>query len=169
MRNVSGTLNHVRQVMEDFGPQYYFRYTFIDEVFAQLHQEERQTNKLIMSGSVLAIFLAILGLFALSSFTVAKRSREIAIRKAMGSTYQRVVRLLLTDILRWVVLVNIVSWPAAYYFMSDWLLNFAYRIDLQIWMFLLGGLVALVIAGLTITVQTLRAAAVNPAEKLRDE
>jgi len=71
--------------------------------------------------------------------------------------------------LRWVVLVNIVAWPAAYYFMSDWLQNFAYRIDLEIWMFLLGGVIALVIAGLTITVQTLRAAAVNPAEKLRDE
>ena len=169
MHNVSGTLDHVRQVMEDFGPQYYFRYSFIDEVFAQLHQKERQTNKLIMSGSVLAIFLALLGLFALSSFTVVKRSREIAIRKAMGSTYQRVVRLLLIDILRWVILVNILAWPAAYYFMNDWLQNFAYRIDLEIWMFLLAGVIALLIAGLTITVQTLRAAAVNPAEKLRDE
>lgn len=169
MRNVSATLEHVRQVMQEFDSQYYFRYTFIDDVFAQLHQQERQTNKMIMFGSMLAIFLAILGLFALSSFTVVKRSREIAIRKAMGSTYQRVVRLLLTDILRWVVLVNVLAWPAAYYFMSDWLQNFAYRIDLQLWMFLLGGLTALVIAGLTIAVQTLRAAAINPAETLRDE
>ncbi|MBS3807323.1 MAG: ABC transporter permease [Bacteroidales bacterium] len=169
MRDVSATLEHVRQVMQEFDSQYYFRYTFIDDVFAQLHQQERQTNRMIMAGSVLAIFLAILGLFALSSFTVVKRSREIAIRKAMGSTYQRVVRLLLIDILRWVVLVNVLAWPAAWYFMSNWLQNFAYRIDLEIWMFLLGGVIALGIAGLTIAVQTLRAAAVNPAEKLRDE
>ncbi len=169
MRNVSATLDHVRQVIDEFDSQYYFRYTFIDDVFAQLHQQERQTNKMIMAGSVLAIFLAILGLFALSSFTVVKRSREIAIRKAMGASYHRVVRLLLIDILRWVVLVNVLAWPAAWYFMNGWLQNFAYRIELQVWMFLLGGLIALGIAGLTISAQTIRAAAVNPAHKLRDE
>ncbi len=169
MRDVPATLEHVRQVMQEFDSQYYFRYTFIDDVFAQLHQQERQTNRMIMAGSVLAIFLAILGLFALSSFTVVKRSREIAIRKAMGASYQRVVRLLLIDILRWVMVVNVLAWPAAWYFMSDWLQNFAYRTDLQIWMFLLGGLIALGIAAATISMQTLRAAAVNPASRLRDE
>jgi putative ABC transport system permease protein len=80
-----------------------------------------------------------------------------------------VVRLLLTDILKWVLLVNLVAWPAAYFFMNDWLQNFAYRIDLQIWMFLAGGVIALGIAALTISVQTIRAAAVNPADTLRDE
>ncbi len=169
MQDFPATLQHVRQTLQEFDSGYYFKYTFLDEIFAQLHQQDKQTNQLIMYGSLLAIFLALLGLFALSSLTVVKRSREIAVRKAMGATYQRVVRLLLSDILRWVVWVNILAWPAAYFFMNDWLQNFAYRIDPQLWMFLGGGAIALLIAGLTISVQTLRAAAVNPAERLRDE
>jgi putative ABC transport system permease protein len=169
MNNLSETTDYIKKTVQKFDEDYYFRYSFIDDVFADLYKQEKQTNKMILYGSLLAIFIAILGLFALSSFTVVKRNREIAIRKAMGASYNRVVRLLLTDILKWVVMVNLIAWPAAYYFMSDWLQNFAYRIDLQIWMFLTGGIIALAIAGATISLQTLRAASVNPANILRDE
>jgi putative ABC transport system permease protein len=141
----------------------------VDQVFENLYNQEKQTNRMIMYGSILAIFIAILGLFALSSFTVVKRTQEIGIRKAMGATFGRIVRLLLYDILKWVLLVNLIAWPAAYYFMSDWLQNFAYRINMQIWMFLLGGFIAVVIAAITISTQTFRAAAINPAETLREE
>jgi putative ABC transport system permease protein len=169
MNDLPETIDYIRKTVKDFDQDYYFRYSFIDDVFADLYKQERQTNKMILYGSLLAILIAILGLFALSSFTVVKRNREIAIRKAMGASYNRVVRLLLTDILKWVILVNLVAWPAAYYFMRDWLQNFAYRIDMEFWMFLAGGLIALAIAAATISVQTFRAAAVNPAETLRDE
>ena len=169
MNDLPETIDYIRNTVKDFDQDYYFRYSFIDDVFADLYKQEKQTNKMILYGSLLAILIAILGLFALSSFTVVKRNREIAIRKAMGASYNRVVRLLLTDILKWVILVNLVAWPAAYYFMRDWLQNFAYRIDMEFWMFLAGGIIALVIAAATISVQTFRAAAVNPADTLRDE
>jgi ABC-type antimicrobial peptide transport system permease subunit len=167
--NVGEVKNYVQSTVKKFDEGYYYRYAFVDEVFESLYKQEKQTNRMIMYGSLLAIFIAILGLFALSSFTVVKRTQEIGIRKAMGATYERIVRLLLYDILKWVLLVNLIAWPAAYYFMSDWLQNFAYRIDMQIWMFLLGGLIALVIAAITISTQTFRAANINPAETLREE
>jgi len=163
------TIDYIRNILGEFDPDYHFRYSFVDDVFAGLYQQERQTNSMVLYGSLLAILLAILGLFALSSFTVVKRNKEIAIRKAMGASFDKVVRLLLTDILKWVLLVNLVAWPAAWFFMSNWLQNFAYRIDLELWMFLAGGLIALTIAALTISVQTIRAAAINPADTLRDE
>ncbi|MGM0531437.1 MAG: ABC transporter permease [Bacteroidota bacterium] len=169
MNNLSETIDYIRSTVKSFDKDYYFRYSFIDDVFADLYKQERQTNKMILYGSLLAILIAILGLFALSSFTVVKRNREIAIRKAMGASYNRVVRLLLADILKWVVFVNILAWPAAYYFMRDWLQNFAYRIDMEFWMFLAGGIIALAIAAATISMQTFNAAAINPAETLRDE
>ena len=169
MNNISQTLNYIQKTVEQFDQDYYFRYSFVDDVFADLYKQERKTNKMIMYGSILAILIAILGLFALSSFTVVKRTREIAVRKAMGASYNRVVRLLLIDILKWVVLVNLIAWPAAYYFMNGWLQNFAYRIDLQIWMFIAGAIIALFIATATISMQTFRAASINPAETLRDE
>jgi putative ABC transport system permease protein len=159
----------VQSTVKKFDEGYYYRYAFVDEVFESLYKQEKQTNRMIMYGSLLAIFIAILGLFALSSFTVVKRTQEIGIRKAMGASFGRIIRLLLYDILKWVLLVNLIAWPAAYYFMSDWLQNFAYRIDMQIWMFLLGGLIALVIAAITISTQTFRAANINPAETLREE
>jgi len=169
MDQVEQTIDYIRNTIVEFDPDYYFRYSFVDDVFADLYQQEKQTNKMVMSGSLLAILLAVLGLFALSSFTVVKRNKEIAIRKAMGASFNRVVRALLTDILKWVLLVNLVAWPAAYLFMRSWLQNFAYRIDMELWMFLAGGLIALAIAALTISVQTIRAAAINPADTLRDE
>jgi ABC-type lipoprotein release transport system permease subunit len=169
MDQAEETIDYIRRTVGEFDPDYFFRYSFVDEVFAGLYQQEQQTNQMVMYGSLLAILLAVLGLFALSSFTVVKRNKEIAIRKAMGASFDKVVRLLLADILKWVLLVNLVAWPAAYFFMNDWLQNFAYRIDLQIWMFLAGGVIALGIAALTISVQTIRAAAVNPADTLRDE
>ena len=169
MDQAKETVAFVKSTIAAFDPDYFFRYSFVDDVFADLYQQEKQTNSMVMYGSLLAILLAVLGLFALSSFTVVKRNKEIAIRKAMGASFDKVVRLLLTDILKWVLLVNLVAWPAAWFFMNDWLQNFAYRIDLEMWMFLVGGLIALGIAALTISVQTIRAAAVNPADTLRDE
>ena len=167
--NVGEVKNYVRNTVKKFDEDYYYRYAFVDQVFENLYNQEKQTNRMIMYGSLLAIFIAILGLFALSSFTVVKRTQEIGIRKAMGASFGRIIRLLLYDILKWVLLVNLIAWPAAYYFMSDWLQNFAYRIDMQIWMFLLGGLIALIIAAITISTQTFRAANINPAETLREE
>ena len=167
--NVDEVKSYVRNTVKKFDEDYYYRYAFVDQVFESLYKQEKRTNRMIMYGSLLAIFIAILGLFALSSFTVVKRTQEIGIRKAMGATFGRIVRLLLYDILKWVLLVNLIAWPAAYYFMSDWLQNFAYRIDMQIWMFLLGGFIALVIAAITISTQTFRAATINPAETLREE
>jgi putative ABC transport system permease protein len=168
-QDISESIKKIKRTVREFDQDYYFQHSFIDDVFAEQYRQEKKTNQMITYGAILAIIIALLGLFALSSFTVVKRRQEIGVRKAMGATYVRVVRLLLYDILKWVVLVNLIAWPAAYFFMLDWLQNFAYTIDLKIWMFILGGFLALVIAAVTISLQTFRAAAINPAETLREE
>ena len=117
----------------------------------------------------LAIFIACLGLLGLASFTVNQRTKEIGVRKVLGATTSRILFLLNKDFIFRVLVANIIAWPLAYYAMSKWLQNFAYRIEFNIWMFLASAGVALLIALFTVSYQTIRAAHSNPVDSLRYE
>jgi putative ABC transport system permease protein len=119
--------------------------------------------------SILAIFISCLGLFGLSMFVAERRTKEIGIRKVLGSSVPGIVVLLSRTFVKWVLVANIIAWPIAWFAMNKWLQSFAYRIDLTIWPFLLSGLAALTIALLTVCWQAIRAARANPVEALRYE
>ena len=119
--------------------------------------------------SVLAIFISCLGLFGLVSFNVAQRTREIGVRKVLGASISGIVLMLTRESVRWVLAANVIAWPVAYYAMSTWLQGFVYRVSLDVWLFLLGGVLALAIALGTVGYQAVRAATANPVDALRYE
>ncbi|HSH50755.1 MAG TPA: FtsX-like permease family protein, partial [Bacteroidales bacterium] len=163
------TIAAIEKVINQYNTGYEFRYYFMDDRFDNLYKEEQRSNKLNLFGSVLAIIIAMLGIFALTSYTVIKRTKEIGIRKVLGTTVYRILWMLLADISKWVLLANIIAWPLAYYFMNGWLNNFAYKIDMHIWMFIAGACIAFIIAIITVIVLAYRAASANPAHALRYE
>jgi putative ABC transport system permease protein len=162
-------LKHAQTVFKNFDPDYTQKYTFLDEQFAQMYRNEEKSNQLIFVASLLAIIISVLGLLALTSFVVARRTKEIGIRKALGSNVRLILMLLNKDILKWVLISSLIGIPASYYFMKNWLVNFAYRIELNIWFFVAALIIALVIASLTITIQAFKTANKNPTESLRYE
>jgi len=163
------TLAHIEETMRAFSPKYPFEYSFFDEVFDRAYRAEQRIGRIFSTFALLTVFIACLGLFGLSSFTAESRIREIGIRKVLGASSPSIVQLLSSDYIKKVLIANVVAWPLGYYAMSWWLQNFAYRIDLGVFPFLGAGLIALLIALLTVSIQTLRAASANPADSLRYE
>ncbi len=119
--------------------------------------------------SILAILVSSLGLFGLAAFTVDQRCKEFGIRKVMGAPMSDILALMSKDLLKWVVLANAVAWPVAYMATRQWLQNFAYRIPIRIEVFILSGVFALIIAGLTVSYHSIKAALANPVDSLRYE
>ena len=113
--------------------------------------------------------IACIGLFAVSLFTTERRIKEIGIRKVLGASVPEIVAMLTGDLARWILLANVVAWPLAYYGMTRWVQGFAYRITIDIWVFLVAGLFVLVVAVLTVGIEAVRAASANPVESLRYE
>ncbi len=146
-----------------------FDYFFLDEFFNKQYKNDISTDKLISGFALLAILIAVLGLFNLISLSVAKRTKEIGVRKVIGASIINIVALLIKDFIKWVLIANIIAWPVAYYFMNNWLQNFAYRINISWWMFALSGGIALVIALSTVSFQAIKAATANPVNSLRYE
>lgn len=146
-----------------------FDYFFLDDEFARYYRAEQRLAQLVGLFALVAVSVACLGLLGLASFTAERRTREIGIRKVLGSSVSEVVLLLSRELALLVVLANLIAWPAAYLLMKDWLQDFPYRTDIHLKNFLLGGLAALVVAWLTVSWQALKAALVDPAEALRYE
>ncbi|MEJ2617447.1 MAG: FtsX-like permease family protein, partial [Ignavibacteriaceae bacterium] len=144
-------------------------YFFLDNFFNKQYKADINTDKLISGFAFLAILIAVLGLFNLISFSVERRTKEIGVRKVIGATTFNIVALLTKDFIKWVLIANIFAFPVAYYFMNKWLNNFAYRIEINWWVFVLSGGVALMIAITTAALQAIKAAAANPVESLRYE
>lgn len=167
--NISETIGYVENTWRDFAPNKPFEYSFLDEDYNNLYINEQQTRKLFSIFSFLAIFIACLGLFGLASFIADRRTKEIGIRKVLGASVLRIVQILNKSFMKWVLLANLIAWPAAWFVMNRWLQNFAYRIDLSWWMFVLAALLALVIAFITVSFQTVKAALRNPVDSLRYE
>lgn len=167
--NISLTIDGIKRVYDEFNPEFPFIFRFLDEDYADLYLTEERTGSVIKYFSVLAILVSCLGLFGLASFLAEQRTKEIGIRKVLGSSVKNIVLLLTKDFVKWVALANIVAWPVAWYMSAKWLQNYAYRTPMNVWMFLFAGLLALAIALVTISYQSIKAATANPVDSLRYE
>jgi len=146
-----------------------FDYFFLNDFFNKQYKTDINSGKLISGFASLAILIAVLGLFNLISFSVAKRTKEIGIRKVIGASTISILFLLTKDFIRLILIANLIAFPVAYYFMNKWLQDFAYRINMNWWVFILAGCVALAIALITVSFQAIKAAMANPVRSLRYE
>ena len=163
------TLDYMEQAWGRHFPDFPFAFSFIDEDIDRLYRTESRMGYVFAVFALVGVVLACLGLFALVSYTVAQRAREIGIRKALGASVRRMLVLLSAEFVGLVLLANVLAWPAAWVVMSRWLESFAYRIELGWGIFLVSGGVALLITLLTIGYHVTRTALANPAEVLRGE
>jgi len=168
-KNISATLEFIKNKFKEFAPGAPFEYTFLDDKVAEMYLTEERLGKTFNFLSVLAIFIACLGLLGLAFFTIERRTKEIGIRKVLGASVLDIITLLSKDFTKLVIVANVIAWPIAYYAMNKWLQNFAYRSSLNIWIFILAGAIALIIALITISFQSTKAAIANPADSLRYE
>ena len=167
--NVQEALAFYRETWMDLYPDFAFEYTFLDDQLDQFYHADEKLGRLIGSFSILAIVIACLGLFGLASFTAEQRTKEIGIRKVLGASIPTIIRLLSKEIIRLILIANIIAWPVAYFIMDYWLQNFAYRIEPNIWLFLAASVLVLIIALLTVSYHAIRSATANPVETLRYE
>jgi putative ABC transport system permease protein len=167
--NITAALGHLEKTWKTYLPEVPFDYNFLDEKFQQLYQSEERQGTLFTVFSGIAIFIACLGLLGLSSFSISQRIKEIGIRKVLGASTTGLVRLLSVDFLRLIALAALIAFPIAWFAMHNWLSDFAYRISIQWWVFALAGLLAAVVALVTISFQALKAALANPVKSLRSE
>jgi putative ABC transport system permease protein len=146
-----------------------FEAKFYDQTIANFYESERKMSQLLNTATGIAILISCLGLFGLVAFSTAQRTKEIGIRKVLGASVRQIVGLLSKDFLKLVIISIFIASPIAYYFMNKWLQDFAYRINIEWWIFALAGMVAIVIALLTVSYQAIKAALVNPVKSLRTE
>ncbi len=146
-----------------------FEYFFVDENYNKQYATEKQYSQIFTIASCLAIFIACLGLFGLATFTVEQRTKEIGIRKVLGADVASLVALLSKDFVRLVVVALVIAVPLVWYFMNQWLQNFAYRADIAWWIFAVAGVVSIAVALLTVGFQAVKAALANPVKSLRSE
>lgn len=162
-------LSHIESTWKKFLPETPYSFTFLDENFARLYKAEDRQKKLVTVFACLAIFIACLGLFGLSAFAISQRIKEIGIRKVLGANIPSIVTLLSKDFLKLVIISAVIAFPIAWYAMKSWLQDFAYRINMPWWMFIIACIVATLIALLTIGFQAVKAAVANPVKSLRAE
>jgi len=167
--NIPDALSHLSNTWKKFLPEVPFEYTFLDERFEQLYESEQRQQTIFTSFAFIAIFIACLGLFGLSAFTISQRVKEIGIRKVLGADVTNIVGLLSKDFLKLVAIAALIAFPIAWYAMHKWLEDFAYRIDIPWWIFLSAGIAAALVAFLTISFQAVKAAHANPVKNLRTE
>jgi putative ABC transport system permease protein len=162
-------LKFAEEKWREIYPEYPFAYSFLDDEFDNLYRTDLNTGKIVNIFSVLAIFIACMGLFSLSSHSILMRTKEIGVRKVLGASGPKIVKLLVFEFLKWVILANLFAWPLAWYGASKWLDGFAYKVPLDPVIFLVASIIALVIAVLTVLGQSWKAALNNPAKALRYE
>lgn len=162
-------IHSLEQLAKQLNPGYPFTYHFIDEDYEQLYRSETVVNQLINYFGIVAILISCLGLFGLATFTAEQRRKEIGVRKVLGATVGSIVALLTKDFLKLVLIAILIASPIAWYTMNQWLNGFAYKIGLSWWIFALAGLMAIAIALLTVSFQSVKAALMNPVKSLRSE
>ncbi len=165
--NISTTLGQIEDVYKQFNTSYPFDYRFMDEQYANLYQAEMRVGALSRYFAFIAIFISCLGLFGLSAFTAEQRSKEIGVRKVLGASVRSLVVLLSTDFTKLVLISIAISIPVSWYLMHQWMADFAYSSGIDWWVFILSGFAALLIAWLTVSWQSIKAAIVNPVHSLK--
>jgi putative ABC transport system permease protein len=167
--NIPAALAHIEKTWKTFLPEIPYEYTFLDDNFARLYQSEQRQGTIFTVFACIAIFIACLGLFGLSAFAISQRVKEIGIRKVLGADVSSIVGLLSKDFLKLVAFAAVIAFPVAWYAMHKWLEDFAYRVGIPWWVFVAAGVVAAIIAFLTISFQAVKAARANPVRNLRTE
>lgn len=167
--NIPETLGFLSAKWRQHNPLRPFQYYFLDDSFDAQYKADERLSKIFSYFSILAIFIACLGLFGLASYTAEQRTKEIGIRKVLGATISGIVKLLTKEFSKWVLFANIIAWPIAYYAMYKWLQGFAYRTSIALYIFMVSAAIALAIALLTVSYQALRAAKTDPINSLRYE
>jgi putative ABC transport system permease protein len=166
---VEPTLDFIKNQWAALGTAQPVDYVFLDERFDRQFTADSQTGNVFSAFAVLAIFIACLGLFGLASFMAEQKTKEIGIRKVLGASAGGIVVLLSKEYVKWLVMANLLAWPLAYYAMFQWLQRFAFRAALGVGTFLLAGGAALMIALLTVSYQSIKAALTHPIKSLRYE
>jgi putative ABC transport system permease protein len=169
MKNQSVALAQMQKIWQSVFPENVFEYRFLDEQIADFYQKEDLLNKLIKSSTIIAIFISCLGLLGLISLLTLQRTKEIGIRKVLGASVTHITALLSADFLKLIIIAIIIASPVAWFIMSKYLQDFAYRIDIQWWVFALAAIIAILIAFVTVSFQSIKAAMANPINSLRNE
>ncbi len=167
--NITNTIAQIEEIYSSFNPTYPFDYNFMDDQYASLYQSEMRIGALARYFSIIAIFISCLGLFGLSAFTAEQRAKEIGVRKVLGATVRSLVVLLSGDFTKLVLVSIAISIPVSWYLMNLWLSDFAYSSGVEWWVFGAAGICALLIAWLTVSWQSIKAAIANPVKSLKSE
>jgi putative ABC transport system permease protein len=166
---ISDGISTIERIWKAQNPNSPFEFQFLDDAINSRYVSDQRTQKIFGAFASIAVFISCLGLFGLAAFTAQNKRKEIAIRKTLGAPASNILASLTGDFAKWVIIANVISWPTAYYFMNNWLKNFAYKTDINPWIFVSSGAVALVIALLTVSSHAIKAATANPVESLRYE
>jgi len=167
--DISGTIGYVEELWNKFAPGFPFNYDFLDDRINNLYKAEQRVGTLFNYFTFLSIFIACLGLFGLSSFTAEQRTKEIGIRKVLGASIPNILLLLTREFTKLVLIANLIAWPLAYFIMNNWLQNFVSRTSIKLETLVISAVLALGIALLTVSFQSIRAAVANPVDSLRYE
>lgn len=168
-RNISSAVGKLQGAWEEVAPGWPFQLEFMDQKFDAQYRSEHKVKNVVTVFTMLAISLSLLGLFGLAAFSVDRRMREVGIRKAMGARMTNIAALFSGEFLRWIVVSNLIAWPAAYWVMKDWLNNYVYKTGLSLWIFLAAAGAAVMVTIVILAYQTLKAGRANPAAILREE
>jgi len=167
--NIASTMQSIKKIWERTFPNYVYEYRFLDDKIASFYKQERQLSQLYKIFAAIAIFLSCLGLYGLASFMAVQRIKEVGIRKVLGASAGNIVYLFSKEFIMLIAIAFAIATPLAWYFMHQWLQDYAYRINVNWWLFAAGGLVAIIIALATISFQAIKAAVANPVKSLRTE
>lgn len=167
--NVQGLVQQIESKWKSMSSGVPFQYTFLDESFDNMYRAEQRVGKVAMAFAILAILIACLGLFGLATYMAEQRTKEIGVRKVLGASVSNIVTMLSADFLKLVLLSSVIAFPIAWYAMNRWLMDFAFRINIGWWVFVLSALAAILIAIVTVSFQAIRAALSNPVKSLRTE
>jgi ABC-type antimicrobial peptide transport system permease subunit len=167
--NMSSTMATVKKTFEQTFPDFVYEYKFLDDKIGSFYKQEDQLAQLYKIFAAIAIFLSCLGLYGLASFMAVQRVKEVGIRKVLGATTSNIVYLFSREFIILITIAFAIATPIAWYFMHQWLQDYAYRISISWWLFAAGGLAAVIIAMATISSQAIKAALANPVKSLRSE
>ncbi|MFC1553841.1 ABC transporter permease [candidate division KSB1 bacterium] len=167
--NLSRILNNIEDIYKTVNPDFPFQFGFLDEIYGNMYWKEKRVSQLFKNFTYLSIFILCMGLFGLSSFAAEKRKKELGIRKVLGATQLQLSKLIYKEFLYCILLANLISWPLGWLVMNSWLNNFAYRTKLDITIFIYAGIFIYVIAFLTMSYRSIKAACANPIDSLRYE
>ena len=167
--NAATTLSLIREKWKEVDPTRPFEYLYLDGLIDRQYGAEERLSDIFSAFSVFAVFIACLGLFGMASFAAEQRTKEIGIRKVLGASVPGIVVLLSKDFLKLIIAANVIAWPLAYFGMSRWLQNFAYKSGIGVWIFFLTGIIAVGIALATVSYQSIKAALLNPVDAIKYE